>query len=62
MSETKVSKVIPEGNHKLKDKVTFVATYPKDYKGKKHLVDNKEYSLHKLHAQRLEAKGIGKVK
>lgn len=59
--ENKASKVVPVGNHKLNEKVTFIVEYGKDFKGNKHLIQGSKHVLHKLHAQRLEAKGIGKI-
>ena len=60
-TQEKASKVIPEGEHKFSDMVTFTVRYSKDFKGKKHLKESSKHKLHKLHADRLEAKGIGKV-
>ena len=57
----KASKVIPEGEHKFSDIVTFTVQYSEKFKGKKHLVEGSKHKLHKLHADRLAAKGIGKV-
>lgn len=55
------SKVIQAGNHKFSDVVNFLVEYAKDYKGKKHLVAGTKHKLHKLTAERLEAKGVGKI-
>lgn len=60
-SPEKASKVIPEGEHKFSDIVTFKVQYEKDFKGKKHLAEGSTHKLHKLHADRLASKGIGKV-
>ena len=58
-------KIVQEGGkiYKMNDKVTFVAKYPSNYAAKKvkHLEDGKSYELHRLHAERLEKKGIGKI-
>lgn len=60
--ESKASKVVSaEGEHKFSDVVKFKVAYEKDFKGKKHLKEGSIHTLHKLHAQRLEAKGIGKI-
>lgn len=46
---------------KLSDTVNFTASYPKDFKGKRYMIEGKVYRLHKLHAERLEKKGAGKI-
>jgi hypothetical protein len=47
--------------YKHTDTVLFIAEYPKNFTKKKHLKDGVKYKLHILHADRLEAKGIGKI-
>ena len=46
---------------KLSDTVNFTASYPKDFKGKKYLKEERTYKLHRLHAERLIKKGFGKI-
>lgn len=46
---------------KLSDTVNFTASYPKDFKGKKYMTEGKIYKVHRLHAERLEKKGVGKI-
>lgn len=46
---------------KLSDTVNFQVAYTKEFKGKKHLEDGKVVTLHRLVAERLEKKGIGKI-
>lgn len=46
---------------KLSDVVNFTVSYPKDFKGKRYMKEGKVYPLHRLHAQRLEKKGLGKI-
>lgn len=46
----------------LTDRADFKVNYPKEYKGKKHMVEGKVYeALHIDHAKSLEDLGIGKV-
>ncbi len=47
---------------KLSDTVEFNTAYPKEFKGKKYMKEGKTYKVHRLHAERLEKKGIGKIK
>jgi len=60
-SQEKASKVIPEGEYKFSDIVTFKVQHEKEFKGTKHLKDGATYKLHVLHATRLQDKGIGKI-
>lgn len=46
---------------KLSDVVKFTASYPKDFKGKKYMTEGKAYMLHRMHAERLVKKGLGKI-
>lgn len=47
---------------KLSDIVNFKVSYDKDFKGTKYLKDGTiQKGLHRLHAERLEKKGIGKI-
>lgn len=46
---------------RLSDTVNFTASYPKEFKGKKYMTDGKVYKLHRLHAERLVKKGVGKI-
>ena len=46
---------------KLSDTVNFTASYPKDFKGKKYMTEGKVYKVHRLHAERLTKKGVGKI-
>lgn len=47
---------------KLSDKVNFKADYPKEFKGEQYMQHGKVYKgLHRLHAERLADKGIGKI-
>lgn len=41
--------------------VNFKCEHEKDFKGTKYMKDGKIYKLHIIHAEKLEAKGIGKV-
>ena len=59
MSETKILKT--DTVYKNTDVVSFKVAYPKEYKKKKHLKDGSTHKLHVLHAERLEAKGIGQI-
>lgn len=47
---------------KLSDIVNFKVDYPKEFKGEQYLKQGKVVKgLHRLHATRLEKKGIGKI-
>lgn len=47
---------------KLSDKVNFKVDYPKEYKGNQYMKNGVVYKgLHRLHAERLKEKGIGKI-
>ena len=59
--EKSKASLVQVGEHKLDDMVSFTANYPKDYKGAKHMVEGKTYKVHKLHAERLELRGLGKT-
>lgn len=41
--------------------VNFKTEYAKEFKGTRYMKENKIYKLHVLHAEKLEAKGIGKI-
>lgn len=46
---------------RLSDTVNFTASYPKEFKGKRYMTEGKVYKLHRLHAERLVKKGVGKI-
>lgn len=46
---------------KLTDVVNFKAGVDKDFKGIKYMADGKVYKVHRLHGERLEKKGLGKI-
>jgi hypothetical protein len=41
--------------------VNFKCDYAKDFSGTKYMKQDKIYKLHVIHAEKLEAKGIGKI-
>ena len=45
---------------KLSDTVDFIASYPKDYAGQQYMKAGKTYKIHRMHAERLADKGLGK--
>lgn len=53
--------VLEEKVYKHSDTVVFVCEYPKEFKGKKHMKAGSKHTLHILHAERLEKKGLGKI-
>jgi hypothetical protein len=48
------------GNYSLTDLVTFKCEYKEGYAGKKHLKEG-VHKIHRLTAQRLQTKGVGKI-
>lgn len=59
-----LNKILPNGDeitNTTGNIVKFKTDYAKDFTGTKFMKQDKVYTLHVVHAEKLEAKGIGKI-